>query len=144
MFSKACEYGIRASIFIAEQSLTEHKVGLKEVAEAIASPEAYTSKILQQLTRDGIIHSEKGPNGGYYIHKDEVDNVKLSAIVSAIDGDSIYVGCGLGLNQCDACKPCSIHHKFAKIREDLKNMLETTSLLALSQDLNKGLTYLKR
>jgi Rrf2 family iron-sulfur cluster assembly transcriptional regulator len=51
MFSKACEYGIRASIFIAEQSLLDRKVSLKDVAEAIESPSAYTSKILQRLSK---------------------------------------------------------------------------------------------
>lgn len=144
MFSKACEYGIRASIFIAEQSAFSNKVGLKEVAHAINSPEAYTSKILQQLTRSNIIHSEKGPNGGYFIHNAELDTINLSAIVSAIDGDAIYKGCGLGFNNCDATKPCSIHHKFVKIRNELKHMLESTSLLTLSEDINEGLAFLKR
>ena len=52
MFSKACEYGIRASIYIAQQSLLDRKVSLKEISEAIESPTAYTSKILQKLTRN--------------------------------------------------------------------------------------------
>ena len=66
MFSKACEYGIRASIFIAEQSLLDKKVSLKDIAKAIDSPEAYTSKILQQLSRNFIINSDKGPTGGFF------------------------------------------------------------------------------
>src|SRR5690606_13909092 len=65
MFAKACEYGTRAAIYIAEQSLEDRKVSLKEVAEAIDSPEAYTSKILQLLSHNQLIISEKGPAGGY-------------------------------------------------------------------------------
>ena len=56
MFSKACEYAIRASIYIAKQSQNASKVSLKDVAMAIESPEAYTSKILQQLSRNHIIN----------------------------------------------------------------------------------------
>jgi Rrf2 family iron-sulfur cluster assembly transcriptional regulator len=56
MFSKACEYGIRAAIYIAQQSMQNRKSGLKEIAEAIASPEAFTSKILQTLVRHKVIN----------------------------------------------------------------------------------------
>jgi len=144
MFSKACEYGIRASIFIAEQSSLNKKVGLKEVAKAINSPEAYTSKILQQLTRNNIINSEKGPGGGFSMDKQELEKVKLSTIVFAIDGDDIYEACGLGLKKCNEKMPCPVHNQFKTIRNQLKKMLETSTIKSLATDLNEGLTFLKR
>ncbi|MFZ1495509.1 MAG: Rrf2 family transcriptional regulator [Saprospiraceae bacterium] len=144
MFSKACEYGIRASIFIAEQSKLGNKVSLKEVAEAIESPIAYTSKILQLLSRNNIINSDKGPKGGFYMNKQELNNVKLSTIVFAIDGDNIYKGCGLGLKQCNEKLPCPVHNQFKIIRDELKKMLETTTVNSLAIDYKNGLTFLKR
>ncbi len=144
MFSKACEYGIRASIYIAQQSLAGSKVGLKEVAKAIDSPEAYTSKILQQLTRAQIINSEKGPTGGFLMDRSQLKNVRLNAIVLALDGDRIYKGCGLGLKACNALMPCPVHKQFAAIRDDLKNMLETTAIQSLAIELQEGLTFLRR
>lgn len=144
MFSKACEYAIRASIFIAEQSKLNRKVSLKEVAQAIESPTAYTSKILQELTRNNIIHSDKGPTGGFSMNKQELNKVKLSTIVSAIDGDNIYKGCGIGLKQCNAKKPCPVHFQFKTIRDELKNMLENTTVDSLTIDYENGLTFLKR
>ena len=144
MFSKACEYGIRATIYIAEQSLLDRKVGLKEVAESIESPIAYTSKILQKLSRNKIIISEKGPSGGFSIEKKELDNLKLGTIVFTIDGDNIYNGCGLGLKKCNEKMPCSVHNQFKIIRGELKKMLETTTIKSLAMDFEKGLTYLRR
>ncbi len=144
MFSKACEYGIRATIYIAEQSLLDRKVGLKEVAESIESPIAYTSKILQKLSRNKIITSEKGPSGGFSIEKKELDNLKLGTIVFTIDGDNIYNGCGLGLKKCNEKMPCSVHNQFKIIRGELKKMLENTTLKSLAVDYEKGLTYLRR
>lgn len=144
MFSKACEYAIKASIYIAGQSLLDRKVSLREVAETIESPKAYTSKILQRLSRNDLINSEKGPTGGFSMDKDKLENVKLSSIVSAIDGDNIYNGCGLGLKKCNEHMPCPIHDQFMVIRDDLKKMLETTTVQNLSKDLRSGLTYLKR
>ncbi len=144
MFSKACEYGIRAAIYISEQSLLDRKVSLKDTAKAIDSPEAFTAKILQQLSREGIINSVKGPNGGFEIEKKNLPKIKLSHIVSAIDGDSIYRGCGLGLKNCNELKPCPVHDKFKAIRNDLKSMLENTSLKELANGVSVGLTFLKQ
>jgi Rrf2 family iron-sulfur cluster assembly transcriptional regulator len=144
MFSKACEYGIRASIFIAEQSLLDKKVSLKDIAKAIDSPEAYTSKILQQLSRNFIINSDKGPTGGFSMSQQELEEVKLSTVVTAIDGDAIYKGCGLGLKNCNEKMPCPVHNQFKVVREELKIMLETTLVKSLTMDLKEGLTFLKR
>ena len=96
MFSKACEYGIRAIVYIALQSLENKRASLKEIAQKIDSPEAFTAKILQQLAKNQIIVSVKGSTGGFEIARDKMDEVKLQHIVQAIDGDSIYVKCGLG------------------------------------------------
>ena len=68
MFSKTCEYGIRAAIFIASESYQNNRVGLRDIAEKIDSPEAFTAKILQQLTKDNrVVSSVRGPHGGFFI-----------------------------------------------------------------------------
>ncbi len=144
MFSKACEYGIRAAVYVALQSLEERRVSVNEIAKEIDSPIAFTAKILQQLTRNNIIHSVKGPTGGFEIEREDMHTVKLSMIVKAIDGDKVYTGCGLGLKECNAQKPCPLHDKFLDIRTDLRNMLKSTSLFELATGLEVGLTYLKR
>lgn len=143
MFSKACEYGIKATVYIIDASLKNLKVSMKDVAKAIDSPEAYTSKILQQLSKNHIIQSVKGPTGGFSVEKDKIDQLNLSSIVAAIDGDSIYKGCGLGFHQCNESKPCVIHHQYKSIRGDLQTMLESTLLVDLSDDIDKGLSFLK-
>ncbi len=144
MFSKACEYGIKATIYIAHQSLESSRVSLKGIAEEINSPEAFTAKILQQLVKNNIIDSVKGAMGGFQIDKDQISKIKLSQIVYAIDGNKVYTGCGLGLHTCNDKKPCPVHDNFISIRNDLKKMLETTSLLTMTKGLDVGLTYLKR
>ncbi len=144
MFSKACEYGIKAAVYIAIKSQQKCRVGLSEIAKEINSPIAFTAKVLQQLSRNMIVDSVKGPTGGYEISSKKAGEVKLSEIVSAIDGDAIYNGCGLGFCNCDKNKPCLVHHQFKGIRSDLKQMLETTSLLDLSKDIKKGKSFLKR
>lgn len=144
MFSKACEYGIKASSYIAFQSLEEKRVSLKEIASEIDSPVAFTAKILHQLAKNNILISVKGPSGGFEIPKESIDSIKLNDIVYAIDGDSVYNDCALGFNECNAKKPCLLHDKFVGIREELKEMLQNTSLHDLTEGLEVGLTFLKR
>lgn len=144
MFSKACQYGIKASVYIASQSALGNRVSLREIASSINSPEAFTAKILHQLAKSNILQSLKGPTGGFEIPEGRAETIKLSHIVSAIDGDSIYKGCALGFDHCDASQPCPMHDKFVDIRDNLRNMLENTSLLELANGVDVGLSFLKR
>jgi len=143
MFSKACEYGIKASIFIAISSYEGKRVSPKEISKEIDSPQAFTAKILQDLVRHNIIKSAKGAYGGFEIDKNNIASIKLSQIVNAIDGDKIYKGCGLGLHTCDEDHPCPVHDKFKIVRTELKDMLETTNLEQLALDIKSGVSFLK-
>ncbi|WP_456442027.1 RrF2 family transcriptional regulator [Psychroserpens sp.] len=143
MFSKACEYGIKASIFIAINSYENRRVSPKEISKEIDSPQAFTAKILQDLVRHNIIKSVQGAYGGFEIEKETISTIKLSQIVEAIDGNSIYNGCGLGLNICDDEHPCPVHDKFKIVRSELKNMLENTNLEQLALDIKSGASFLK-
>jgi Rrf2 family protein len=143
VFSKACEYGIKASIYIALNSYESKRVSLKAIAKEINSPEAFTAKILQDLVRHGIINSVKGAYGGFEIDKYAIPNIKLSQIVNAIDGDNIYKGCGLGLHTCNEKHPCPVHDKFKSVRDELKYMLENTNLEELALDIKSGVAFLK-
>ncbi|MEZ4796488.1 MAG: Rrf2 family transcriptional regulator [Flavobacteriaceae bacterium] len=143
MFSKACEYGIKASIFIAINSYEGKRVSPKEISEEIDSPTAFTAKILQALVRDNIINSVKGAYGGFEIDKNKISTIKLSQIVNAIDGDKIYKGCGLGLHTCDEDHPCPVHDKFKIVRSELRNMLENTNLEQLALNIKSGSAFLK-
>ncbi len=144
MFSKTCEYGIRAAIYIGLQSKEGQKSSLKSISRAIDSPIAFTSKILQALAKDKLIMSTKGPTGGYEMIENENGPITLLQIVHAIDGDNIYHGCGLGLEECNAAKPCPLHTQFVTIRDELKTMLKTTSIQDLTDGLAEGLFVLKR
>ena len=144
MFSKTCEYGIRSVIFIAKESSQGRKTGIKEIARQINSPEAFTGKILQTLVKNRIITSSKGPSGGFFIPEESLSTIKLVEIISAIDGDAVFKNCALGLNECSEASPCPLHLEFNRIREELENMLRSTSVEDLTIRLDSAQTFLKR
>lgn len=143
MFSKTCEYAIRAMIYIAQKSKTGIRVGIKEIAQGIDSPEHFIAKILQDLGKKDLVQSAKGPTGGFY-HDAQSLEKSLADVVRAIDGDKIFTGCGLGLKQCSEDRPCPIHNQFKKVRGEIKLMLENAKVGELSEELEQRLTFLKR
>lgn len=144
MFSKACEHGIKAVIYIATQSLEGKRVKIGDVVENSGSPEAFTAKVLGALTRHKIVNSLTGPYGGFNIDRKRMKELKLKDIVYVIDGDAIYKGCALGLPECDGDHPCPMHDKFVQVRDALKQILETTTIYDLAIGLKAGKTVLLR
>ena len=142
MFSKSCEYGIRASIYVAKNSLKGRKVSLKDVALHTDSPPAFMAKILQKLTKTEVLSSMKGPTGGFFVPLDRIEDISLLTIVLAMDGDGIFEDCTLGLRRCDGQKPCPMHFAFVKIRQEMRESLETKSLKSLADEVSDGITFL--
>lgn len=143
IFSKTCEYAIRAVFYIAHKTESGGRVGIKEIAAGIDSPELYLAKILQDLSRKGIISSFKGPNGGFYLDKDALKK-PLSDIVEAVDGSALFSGCGLGLKQCSEINPCPLHNEFKAIRTQIHDLLNNTGIGNFNKELLEGILSLKK
>ena len=143
IFSKTCEYAMRAVFFIAHRTAGGGRVGIKEIAAGIDSPEHFLAKILQDLSRRGLVQSAKGPTGGFYMDQQALKR-PLSQVVEAIDGNGIFTGCGLGLQYCSEVNPCPIHHEFKTIRDQIHKMLLNTTIEDFNEDLNLGITALKK
>jgi Rrf2 family transcriptional regulator, iron-sulfur cluster assembly transcription factor len=142
MLSKTCKYAINAMIYMATRPDAGEKTGLREIAEAINSPQAFTAKILQNLVKDGLVSSTKGPHGGFCIKRPAAE-IFLAEIVACIDGDQLFVGCALGLEKCTEDHPCPVHYKFKAVRDHLTGMLQTTHLGDVSDRVITGLSFLK-
>ncbi len=141
MFSKACEYGIRAMMYIVTKTRDGSKAGIKDIARYTDTPEPFIAKVLQLLVRKGIVSSAKGPNGGFYIES-KMSKIALIDIVKAIDGEALFLSCGLGIKNCSERKPCPIHFEYKAIRESVTEMLKNNNIQDLANGLAKGETFL--
>lgn len=134
---------MRAVFYIAHRSAGGTKVGIKEIADGIGSPLHFLAKILQDLSRRGIVQSTKGPNGGFYFNQQSLQR-PLSDVVEAVDGNGLFTGCGLGLEYCSDINPCPIHDQFKDIRGRISEMLNNTSIGEFNEELNLGIKSLKK
>jgi Rrf2 family protein len=142
MFSKSCQYAIKAMIFVGQKSSDANKVSVKVIAKGINAPEAFIAKILQDLSRKDLIQSMKGPNGGFYLENQNAET-SIADIVKAIDGDKIYDNCILGLKACSQKNPCPVHHEYLEIKKNFLKMIENNTIKEFNEKLNSGKYFLK-
>jgi Rrf2 family protein len=142
MFSKSCEYALKAMIFVAQKSKNEARVGIKEIAKGTDAPEHFIAKIMQELGRKRLVLSIKGPNGGFYMTDKEL-NTSVADIVKAIDGDKLYVDCLMGLKTCSEKTPCPMHDEYKAIKAKFIKMLEHNNIATFNEKLDSGKFYLK-
>lgn len=138
MFSKTTEYALRATIYIAQKGSKENKLRIDEIAKAIGSPQSFTAKILQQLTRNNsIVSSVRGPNGGFYL-SERAKRLPVSAILEVMEENDFFKKCVLGLKQCSEIKPCPMHYEYKPIKLQLIDLFEKKTIQNLAQEINNG------
>ncbi|HEY1009954.1 MAG TPA: Rrf2 family transcriptional regulator [Daejeonella sp.] len=142
MISKACRYGIRAVVYLASRYGETSKSSFAEISREVDAPEAYTAKILQILTKSGIISSIKGPNGGFYMERLQIDQAVIN-IVDTIDGLDVFYECGLGLKQCSASRPCPMHDQYKMARETLLDSFSRTTIEQLARRVKEGSSFVR-
>jgi Rrf2 family protein len=132
MFNKETEYALRGLVYIKLQNIQKKRPGTAEVAKEIEAPHFYTAKILQRLVRAGFLESLKGKGGGFYFDPDKPELI-LRELISSIEGNTSFTGCGFGLKQCSEQNPCPVHNKYAPIRESINKLVseETVQSLAI-------------
>ncbi len=141
MISKTCKTAIKAVIYLASKEETGEKLGVKEISQHINASEHTVSKILQNLVRQNIINSIKGPTGGFSITKEQ-QLQPIITIVDTIDGKDLFTKCGLGLSKCSCEHPCPIHDDYKKGREIIQELFTTKTIGLLCAPVENGLAYL--
>ena len=125
-FSKKCEYGLQAVLYLAV--LDENYIcSSEDISNKLSIPKEFTSKILQSLTESKIIESRKGKSGGFKLAR-KANELKLIDVVVAIDGNEIFTNCVMGFTNCTKDKKCLLHEEWQGILNSAINMLSRNTL----------------
>lgn len=82
--SRTAQYAISVCAHISKQKRDSVVIGHK-AAKELGLPEGFLLRILVALSRSRILHSIKGPNGGYKLAREPKD-VTMLEIVEAVEG----------------------------------------------------------
>jgi len=131
IFSKKCEYGMQAILYLAAQDKGT-LVSAEDISKVPKIPREFISKILQSLKESGLISSSKGKAGGFSLAK-PASRIKLIDVVAAIDGLDIFDSCVLGFSECSPTHPCPVHNTWGPLRNQTYDMLTSETLDKLKE-----------
>ena len=83
------DYAVRAVIELAD-SAQDSPRKVDEVAQAQKIPVSFLENILTQLRSSGIVRSQRGPEGGYWLAH-PAEEVNLAQIIRAVEGPLVGV-----------------------------------------------------
>lgn len=132
MLSNSSKYAIKGVLYLALNSNESNKIMVRDIFEVVHVPEAYLAKLLQELSRHGIISSVRGPKGGFYVSEDDRKRT-LMDIIRVIDGEKRVNSCVMGIRNCDMDNPCVLHKLVGTNKSKFINVLENTTILDLTE-----------
>jgi Rrf2 family protein len=138
------EYGIRAMLYLAlkadEGPVTSHEIAVEQ-----AIPEPYLRQILAALSKDGLIQSNRGPQGGHALGRD-AEEISLHDVLLTLEGHTTSIDqilalpCSIGLGT----ERCAIREVFLRVKDAVDGILATTTLAELAgrqkQILDRGIS----
>jgi Rrf2 family protein len=135
--TKKADYGLMALKFLAEQAIgaaspssAVSAQSAKDIAEAYHIPPQLLAKILQTLTRAGILVSHAGTHGGYALAR-PADEINAFEVIRAIDGPLFITSCITIHGTCDLHGHCTIKEPLRKVNDSIKDLLSAISIADL-------------
>lgn len=131
MLSKSCEYGLRATLYLANLNRDGY-VSIGAISEELDISFPFLTKIFQKLNDADLLDSRRGPKGGVALTQSPTE-IALYDIVVAIDGDELFEECVLGLPGCGDAEPCPLHEQWADQRDRIEATFRNTTLAELPE-----------
>jgi len=130
VISRTAKHALAALAFLA--GLPDGQfAGAADIAQEINAPGNYLGKLLKTLADTGLVESQKGKGGGFRLVR-AAASIALIDVVDPIDHVSRWSECFLGRGRCSTESPCSVHKRWASVRDAYLAFLTGTSLADLA------------
>ncbi len=130
MLSQTGKYALNAAVFLAGQPAGTYRLA-REIGRELGIPGQYLSKVLNQMTRQGLLESKRGKLGGFRL-KVPPERLSLFAVMDAVEDTGRFRRCPLGPGQCTEEDPCPLHSQWNAVRVEYLDFLNSTTISALT------------
>jgi len=130
--TKRSDYGLIALRHLAVAG-PAGVVTAKEISDTYKIPQPLLAKVLQTLTRSGILSAEQGARGGYRLAK-PADQITTLDVVRTIDGPVILTSCSTHASSCDQNDVCTVKAPLGVVHEEILKLLDSITVADLSKD----------
>lgn len=130
IITRATEYAIRAILHMSRQPSGEI-IYKKDICKAQDITPAFLTKILQPLIKEGIVGSQRGVGGGFFLARMPAD-ITLLDIIKSQEGPVYLNQCLIDAGKCDREPFCPIHGAWNEIREEFMAILARYDFASLA------------
>ncbi|RAP37717.1 hypothetical protein DID80_03650 [Candidatus Marinamargulisbacteria bacterium SCGC AAA071-K20] len=125
--TKSCEYALRIVIHLGG---TTSVLTNSDLSESLSIPYHNLTKLIQQLSKSGIIHTQKGKYGGNLLKRDWAD-LSLKDVVEVIDGPTELSQCLQNESFCQLDDGCKLKTSFSEVQFKINALLDDVKLASL-------------
>ncbi len=131
MLSQKTRYAIRALQHLADH-YGKGPIPLGDIAETQRIPAKFLTVILSEMAREGLVATQRGRDGGYWLALSPVD-ISYGDIVRLTRGSLALTPCAsrFAHEQCKNCVPeseCRLHRIMLRVRDEMAKVLDGISL----------------
>ncbi len=128
--TRAADYAVRVMVHLATLP-PEKRAFLPDLAMSTAAPESFLSKVMQALSRSGLITSRRGKAGGFAILQRGRD-ATMREVIEAIDGPICLNVCLNGGKDCERKSWCPAHPVWARAQRAMIDVLMSVTVSAMA------------
>ena len=141
-FGVGVDYSLKALVMMAERYPSAQPIRIEEIAANQKLPETYLRRLLIDLKRGGVVLSQKGPSGGYFLARHPA-KITMAEVVQIIEGDFVPVEClEEGANSpCRRDDVCAMREVWREVRDAVLEILGRTTLESLARQRKAGLSF---
>ena len=129
--TRAADYAVRVMIHLAGLP-PGSRVSRSELSAAAECPEQFLCKVLQNLTRAGLVVSRRGNTGGFEL-EDSRRNASILDVVEAVEGPIRLNVCLTSGHACSRQPWCPAHCVWADAQAALLGVLREASISQLAE-----------
>jgi Rrf2 family protein len=132
MLTAKGKYGLKALVHLSALAAGETAQAI-DIAEANNIPKKFLDAILGELRNAGVVHSKKGPGGGYMLARPPGE-IGLGHVVRTLDGPLAPIACAsrTAYQPCDDCQDvnaCAVRLTMVKVRDAMSDILDRLTLV---------------
>jgi len=129
--TKKADYGL-----IAMRHLAEHSdlgaCSAKDLAELYMIPQEALAKILQKLTKAGLLVSHYGTNGGYLLARDP-RHISAFEVIRAIEGPLFITSCSSATEDCEQSDRCTVREPLRRVSRSIEEVLNRLTIWEMTE-----------
>lgn len=119
LFDRQTILTLKSILFLARHREEKRYFKVKEMAEALGVSRSYLARIIQALVRNGILKSNTGPAGGFFLPDEKLD-LTVDDVLAFTGYASAFDRCLMEWPGCSPDSPCPLHKNWERFKEGVR------------------------